>query len=727
MRRRLVLFLVLLPACAQEDESPVPAPSQALPAQETEAPLNHLAHEKSIYLLQHADNPVDWYPWGPEAFAKAQREDKPIFLSIGYSSCHWCHVMEHETFADAEVAAVLNEHFVSIKVDREERPDVDDVYMKAVVYGMRIGGGWPLSVWLTPEGKPFWGGTYYPKRTDPRFGQPGFLDLCQRIAELWTDPEERQKIEQQGEHFAAIPKAVYDFEEPATLGPTALKDAFATAAQAYDAEWGGFGGPPAFAPKFPMPGTLETVLRHALRQEDAQARALVLDSLDRMACGGIHDRIGGGFHRYSTTRDWLVPHFEKMLYDNAQLLPLYAWAHLVTGEERYAATARDIAAWVRREMTDARGGFYAAQDADDPGGPEGEGGFYVWDPAEMEALFGAAKARILCAWFGITEGGNWPEKPGKSLLQVRRTAADVAAEFGIGEAELRALVAGARAKMYEARERRPKPITDTKVLTSWSALMVSGLCRAHQALGDEDLLAAAVKGGTFLRTAMVRDGRVLRRWADGEAGIDGVLDDYAFLVAAFLDLYETTFDVAWLEAALRLARTTDELFGDAEGGGWFFTAHDAEALLARGKSGGESALPSGNGVMAMNLLRIGELTGDLDAGARALKALEHFGTQAAASPLGYSAVLNALDFAQPGTREIFIAGDPAAPATRRLVEAVWRNPDPNRVIAVVTPGLAQVLPPAEGKVPVKGQPAAYVCRNFVCEAPTTDPAALGGE
>jgi hypothetical protein len=631
--------------------------------------------------------------------------------------------MEHESFADAEVAAVLNRHFVSIKVDREERPDVDEVYMKAVVYGMRTGGGWPLSVWLTPEGRPFFGGTYFPKHT--AFGRPGFLEILERIVEMWGDPKGRQDLVEQGGRFEDLLQRISEVDESGPVGPEALADARKEIALAYDPQHGGFASPPGFAPKFPGPSTIEALLRWSLRHpEDKEARAMVVRTLRGMARGGIRDHVGGGFHRYSVTRDWLVPHFEKMLYDNAQLLSLYAWAYRATGDELFARTAREVARWVFREMTDGEGAFFAAQDADDPGGPEGEGGFYTWTPAEIEALFDARDAAILKAWFDVTEGGNWHEKPGRSILQLRRTEEEAVDAGGIEAQAFRSLVARATERLYAEREKRPKPMTDRKVLTSWNALMISGFCRAHQALGDREFLDAAVRAGKFLRANLVRDGRVLRRWAEGEAAFDGVLEDYACLVAAWLDLYETTFERAWLEGALALHAKTMELFHDPEAGGFFFTAKDGEALLARGKPAFDSAIPSGNGVMAMNLLRLHRLTGDARARELALGTLGKFGGSVQQAPTGAGALLNALDFAREGAREIFIAGDASDPATRALVEAVWRHPDPNRVVALVTPGIEELLPPAKGKTRVGGKPAAYVCRDFACEAPTTDPADL---
>ena len=724
----LLALGVVVPACG--DEEPTARVEKGGPVEHSEQPrLNRLAKEKSPYLRQHATNPVDWFPWGDEAFAKARKEDKPVFLSIGYSSCHWCHVMEHESFADEEVAKVLNEHYVAVKVDREERPDVDDVYMTAAQLMMRGGGGWPLSVWLTPEGKPFVAGTYFPKES--KWGRKGFLELLEEIAGKWNDPQWRERIHTAGDQAADYLQQALDAEEPGPLPDGVLEDARHMVERFYDREAGGFAGPPAHEPKFPSPSTLEMLLRWSQRHpEDTDALGMVTNTLDRMGRGGIHDHVGGGFHRYSVTRNWLVPHFEKMLYDNAQLLGLYAWAHRATGKELYAETARDIALWVRREMTHPDGGFYSAQDADDPGGPEGEGGFYVWDPAEIAALFpDPGEAKALQAWFDVTDDGNWfvhgqHEKPGKSILQVTRTPEEAAKEAGLSVDDLRALLPRARARMYEVREKRPKPMTDTKVLAGWNGLMISGYCVAYQALGDEAFLEAAVKAGRFLRGNLMKDGRLRRRWAEGEAAFDAVLADYGAVIAPCLDRYESTLDREWLAEALRLEALATKLFFDPKDGGYFFTAADAEKLIARSKPGFDSAKPSGNGLMAMNLMRIAELTGAEGPRERAEKTLHYFGNRVSHSALGHGALLNACDFLRSGPREIFIAGERDDPATRALVQAVWRDPDRNRVLALAGPGIVDLLPPAEGKVPVDGKPAAYICRNFACDAPVTDPAAL---
>ncbi|MGH7163200.1 MAG: thioredoxin domain-containing protein, partial [Planctomycetota bacterium] len=627
---------------------------------------------------------------------------------IGYSSCHWCHVMEHESFEDDETARLMNEHFVCVKVDREERPDVDEIYMTAVT-AMGAQGGWPLSAFLTPDGKPFTGGTYFPR--EDMYGRPGFLRILKSIAEAWADAAKRKEIEEGSRGLVEALQQLYDQGQPARLGPEALKEARDYLEGNFDATYGGFGD----QPKFPSPSSIELLLRFAVRGGDDAALAMAERTLEAMARGGIHDHVGGGFHRYSVTRDWLIPHFEKMLYDNAQLLSLYAWAHAITGKELYARTARDIASWVLREMTDPSGGFHSAQDADDPGGPEGEGGFYVWTPAELRLVLGEEEARAVALHFGVTSAGNWHDKPGKTILQ---TTAEGEKAAALGGARLKE----ARRKLHAAREKRPKPMTDTKVLADWNGLMISGFCRAFQALGDEKYLGAALRAGRFLRENLTtKEGRLLRRWRDGDAAHGGVLEDYAFVVAAYLDLYESSLEPEWLEEALRLSRVAVELFEDAEDGGFFSTSAAGERLLARAKSGYDQARPSGNGVMAMNLLRIAELTGDGAARERARKTLECFGGRVSASALGFSALLNALDFAQEGTREIFVAGPRDDPRTRALIEAVWRDPDPNRVLALVTPGVEKLLPPAAGKAPVQGKPAAYVCRDFVCAAPVTEP------
>ncbi|MHC4955805.1 MAG: thioredoxin domain-containing protein [Planctomycetota bacterium] len=677
---------------------------------------NRLADEKSPYLRQHGTNPVDWYPWGEEAFSKAEKEGKLIFLSIGYSSCHWCHVMEHESFDDEEVGAMLNKHFVCIKLDREERPDVDAIYMRAATEALRVRGGWPLSVWLTPDRKPFAAGTYFPKAQ--------FLRVNQRIADAWADPKAKDQIETQGSMVtSALQQAAQETGEgEATLQIVEL--ARYAAERHSDREQGGWGQGPQVAPKFPNPGAIELLLRFHLRHKDKEALATAGLALSKMAEGGIHDHIGGGFHRYSTTRDWLVPHFEKMLYDNAQLLQLYAWAYRITGNELYRETALDTARWVQREMTGEQGGFYSAQDADDPGGPEGEGGFYVWDPKELKSLLGDDAAKAIMLRYDVTDMGNWDHKPTKSILQAIQPVASVAKEMGRGEEEVRKLIADAREKMYETREKRPKPMTDTKVLAGWNGLMVSGFCTSYQALGEKSHLESAVAAGEFVRKNMWKNGRLFRRWAEGESAHGGVLDDYAWVVSAWLDLYECTFDESWLRDAIALQKKADELFLDRAKGGYFYTPKDGEALIARSKDGFDRARPSGNSVMAENLLRLMHFTGNLAYREQAKKTIDAFGETLGQQLFYLAGLLNALDYSSPDTREIFIAGKRDDPKTMALVEAVWRHPNPNRVVALVTPELEKLLPQAKGKETVNGAPAAYVCRDFTCLAPITEAALL---
>ncbi|MHC4937392.1 MAG: thioredoxin domain-containing protein [Planctomycetota bacterium] len=689
--RRFWLFGLVLLACEEKGS--------------TVEELNRLAKEKSPYLRQHATNPVDWYPWGKEALEKAKKEDKPIFLSIGYSSCHWCHVMEHESFADEEVAKVLNKYFVCIKVDREERPDVDAIYMKAVSEVMGQQGGWPLSVWLTPDTNPFFGATYFRK--------PHFIQVLEQIAEKWADPEWRKKIEADSAAITDHLNRAYARSEEGDISPQIIELARYAAERSSDRQLGGWGGPQ-HAPKFPNPTVLELLLRFHLRHQDKDALVTAELALTKMALGGIHDHVGGGFHRYSTTRDWLVPHFEKMLYDNAQLLPLYAWAYRITGKELYRQTALDTARWVRREMTGELGEFFSAQDADDPGGPEHEGGFYVWTPEQVAELLDDAEVQAVLLYYDISGKGNWDHKPGKSILQVRSTLSAVAKDMKVSEDKVAELLASARARMYEAREKRPKPMTDRKALAGWSGLMISGFCRSWQLLGEKSHLDAAVRAGTFLRERMWVDGRLRRRYAEGEAAHDGVLDDYAWVVAAWLDLYESTFDEQWLKDAIALQAKGDELFFDRAGGGYFYTPRDGEKLIARGKDAFDHARPAGNAIMAHNLLRLMRFTGDLSYSERARKTFGAFGESAGRALFYYSALLNALDFAAEDTREIFVA---EGEGFDELVTAVWRHPNRNRVLAKPT----ALLKPSQGKNAVDGKAAAYVCRNFTCLAPVTDP------
>jgi uncharacterized protein len=659
---------------------------------------NRLANATSPYLLQHADNPVDWYEWGEEAFDRARAEDKPVLLSVGYAACHWCHVMAHESFEDPEIAKVMNEHFVNIKVDREERPDVDAIYMDAV-QAMSGHGGWPMTVFMTPEGQPFHAGTYFPP--EDRHGMPSFRRVLAAIAEAWR--EERDKVFAQGEHVVeAIARRVAPSDEPLT--EDLLRDAYAGVKQAFDADLGGFGP----APKFPQPMTLEFLLRCHLRGYDG-ALDMVTVTLDRMARGGIYDQLGGGFHRYSTDRTWLVPHFEKMLYDNAQLATLYAHAWQVTGEESFARIARETLDYLLREMRHPDGGFYSAQDADSEGE---EGKFFVWSWEELVGAAGEEAAEVL----GATPDGNWE---GRNILLQPDPKWRVDGE--------------ARHRLWELREERVKPATDDKVLASWNGLAISALAVTGRALGESKYVDAAVAAADFVLSRLRSpEGRLLRAWREGRTSGPAYLDDHALMAAACLDLYETTFDVRWFEEARTLADEMLRLFTDDEGGGFFDTGSDAERLVIRPKEIFDNAVAAGSSVAAEVLQRLTLFTGDAryeSAGVSALRAVRDLLTRA---PTGFGRALGALDLYASAAKEVAISGDLDEKDTRALIGEVWRRYLPNAVLAAASPGddrATKTIPLLEGREPVDGAAAAYVCERFVCQRPVTQPeqlvAALG--
>ncbi|HYR58056.1 MAG TPA: thioredoxin domain-containing protein, partial [Chthoniobacteraceae bacterium] len=579
---------------------------------------NALAREKSPYLLQHAHNPVQWYPWGEQAFEKARREHKPIFLSVGYSTCHWCHVMAHESFENPEIAKLMNEHFVNVKVDREERPDVDRVYM-TYVQATTGGGGWPMSVFLTPELKPFYGGTYFPP--DDRYGRPGFPTVLRRLAEAWE--KDRENVS------TAAANAVSALREYTSTGPAksgapgkeALDAAFSQFARTFDDELGGFGG----APKFPRPVSLNFLFRYHAREgaeshDGTLAASMALLTLRKMADGGMHDHLGGGFHRYSVDRFWHVPHYEKMLYDQAQLAASYLDAFQITGDAQYSATARDILDYVRRDLTDKGGGFYSAEDADsllEHGKPEHrEGAFYVWTKDEIVRVLGEDAAAIFNRVFGVEADGNSPagsdpqgELSGKNTLIRRMTRAEAAKFFGKPEAEIEATLAASRAKLLDARARRPRPHLDDKIITAWNGLMISAFARAAQVLDDPAYLEAAQKSARFIRNELWKDGSLSRSYRQGAGTVKGFCDDYAFIIAGLLDLYEADFDTGWLQWALELQARQDALFGD-EHGGYFSVAEGDPHILLRMKEDYDGAEPSATSVTVLNLLTLSHLTND---------------------------------------------------------------------------------------------------------------------
>ncbi|HEV3474028.1 MAG TPA: thioredoxin domain-containing protein [Actinomycetota bacterium] len=673
---------------------------------------NRLAEATSPYLLQHADNPVDWYEWGEEAFRKAETEDKPILLSVGYAACHWCHVMAHESFEDPDVAAVMNEHFVCVKVDREERPDVDAIYMDAV-QTMSGQGGWPMTVFLTPNREPFFAGTYFPP--EDRHGLPGFRRVLEGLAQAWR--ERREEVLTQGRQIVEALGRNSAFRASSDpLDEGILRQAHGAMHQTFDPDWGGFG----MAPKFPQPMTVEFLLRTHLRGYH-DSLDMVMVTLDRMAAGGIRDHLGGGFHRYSTDRLWLVPHFEKMLYDNAQLARLYAHAWQVTGNDTYRTVATETLEYLLREIRHRDGGFFSAQDADSEGV---EGKFFVWSYEELAKEAGVAVA----AYFGAVPEGNWEET---NILWTPRPMEDVATDAGVSGDELRAAVDNARPKLLRLREQRIKPATDDKVLASWNGLAISALAECGRVFGERRFVDAAVGAADFVLSALRRqDGRLLRAWRDGRTSGPAYADDHALMAAACLDLYETTFDVRWFTEARTLADDLIRLFHDRDNGGFFQTGSDAEALVIRPKELFDNAVPSGNSVAAEVLQRLALLTGEAEYERAGVSALRLVRDLLGRAPTGFGHALGALDLYLSPAKEIAIVGEPDGEATRALVDEVWKRYLPNAVLAVAAPGddvSAKTVPLLEGRDALDSDPAAYVCERFVCQRPVSEPEALAAQ
>ncbi len=678
--------------------------------------MNRLAHETSPYLRQHQHNPVDWYPWGDEALQKAKREQKPIFLSVGYSACHWCHVMEEESFADAETAKLMNEHFVCIKVDREERPDVDEIYMTAV-QRMTGHGGWPMSVFLTPQGQPFYAGTYFPPQD--RHGMPGFPRVLKHLAELWQNRRDevlKAGREMQADLQKVLAPAVTAGEPTLAMVETAVK----SSATRFDAEHGGFAWAPRYAPKFPHASELAMLLREHARTSDAQALAIVRKTLAEMATGGIYDQLGGGFHRYSVDREWVVPHFEKMLYDNAQLARVYAEAWLVTQDPLHRRIATETLDYLLREMQDPAGGIWSTTDADSEGE---EGKFFVWTRGEIEELLGD-DAELACAHWGVSDAGNFE---GNNVLTLAQTAEELAAAAGLDVATVRARLAAARSKLLARRAERVAPGTDDKILASWNGLALSAFAVGHQVFGDERYLAAARRIAAFLLEQMVVDGRLRRSWRAGDARFDAYLEDYACVADGLLSLFESDFDPRWLAAALQLLGDVRERFGADDGGLWF-TAADHEDLVARSRSITESSMPSGAAVAATAFLRAGLLTGDgalYDRGVAVLRSSHELLTK---MPIACPSMLLALQLHLGEPREVVIAGEVDEPEVQAFLSRLRAAFPPHHVTALVTRAhaarLVELAPALAGKERIDGEPAAYVCRRGVCEAPVTSAARL---
>ena len=774
-----ILALVWLVTANHDDAGLTPANtrrSEGTP--KTTEHTNRLAHEKSPYLLQHAHNPVDWYPWGEEAFAKARQENKPIFLSVGYSTCHWCHVMAHESFENEEIAAIMNREFVNIKVDREERPDVDRVYM-TFVQAMTGSGGWPMSVWLTPDLKPFVGGTYFPP--EDRYGQPAFRKVLERIATAWK--EDHDKIVEQG---SKIVEALRESQSAAPvqgkIDGSVADTAFRQLDRSYDPKEGGFGN----APKFPRPVTLNFLMRFYLRevghasrlpseadatdtavslQQGKHALDMTLFTLRKMAAGGMHDHIGGGFHRYSVDRYWHVPHFEKMLYDQAQLALAYLDAiqilrdpHLnpLPGEGEadakapvrveLEAVARDILDYVARDMMSKEGGFFSAEDADSPvaaGADRGliktaEGAFYVWTKKEIDEALGDS-ADVFDFHYGVQPHGNAPEGSdphdefrGKNILIERHTIAETAQHFNKAEEEIGRILARSREKLFSIREKRPRPHLDDKILAAWNGLMIAAFARAAQVLDDSRYLEIATRSANFVRTKLYDpSGKILyRSYREGRSNIQGFADDYAFVVQGLLDLYEASFDVAWLKLAIELQQTQDHLFFDEKNGGYFSSSGRDENVFVRMKDDNDGAEPAASSIAALNLLRLSQIYNEPKMAERARKTIEAFATILSQFPSGMPQMLVAVENSLGKPRQIVIAGKREAPETKALLKQVYRHFLPNTIVILADADEGQKYLGAKNEAiramsVVEGKPAVYVCENFTCKAPVTDPKQLG--
>ncbi len=699
--------------------------------------MNRLAAEQSPYLLQHAANPVDWHAWGKEAFARARAEDKPIFLSIGYSTCHWCHVMERESFESAEIASVLNEHFVSIKVDREERPDVDRVYM-TFVQATTGSGGWPMSVWLTPDLQPFYGGTYYPPAA--QWGRPGFREILLEIARAWR--EERANVLESAstitERLASMAASGDTPDKRVLPGAEALTATLRQFQYSFDARRGGFGD----APKFPRPSELLFLLREHARSGDEEPRDMVLKTLRAMALGGMRDHIGGGFHRYSVDGNWRVPHFEKMLYDQAQLVLAYLEAAQVSGEVFFAEIAEDTLQYVRRDLTDRDGGFYSAEDADsvppesasDAHAHKSEGAFYIWRLDEIRSALGD-DSRAFELRYGILPDGNAPFDPqseftGKNLLYTARGIAEIANELHVDAREVADSLTRARVKLFELRRTRPRPHLDDKVLTAWNGLMIAAFARAGRVRYGEHHLDSAQRAAAFLRDRMWQADRgiLLRRYRAGHAAIDGYAEDYAYLVFGLLELFSAGGDPGWLEWAIELQHRQDQLFWDDRSGGWFSTTGADASVLVRLKEDYDGAEPSASAVGAWNLLTLSHLTGEGSYRARADDVFRTFGSRLLAQGRTLPMMAAALSIALATPEQIVVVGG-AAESISPLWAAANRAYRPFAQIFRIEPGenqqrLSSLLPWVGGMAAQNGKATAYVCRSFTCDAPTTDPATL---
>jgi uncharacterized protein YyaL (SSP411 family) len=669
---------------------------------------NKLIYETSPYLLQHAHNPVDWYPWGEEALARAKREDRPILLSIGYSACHWCHVMAHESFENSEIAAVMNENFVCIKVDREERPDLDSIYMTAVQM-MTGRGGWPMTVFLTPDQVPFYGGTYFPP--EDRHGMPGFRRILLGVAQAYRDRRDDFHLavhEMAGElRNSSNPDAV-----PGKLEPAILDSAVSGIIRNYDARFGGFGS----APKFPPSMALSFLLRSCRRTGEERLLEIVNTTLTKMACGGMYDQIGGGFHRYSVDAQWLVPHFEKMLYDNALLSRVYMDAWLLTRHDLYRTIAEETLDYVAREMTSPEGGFYSSQDADSEGK---EGLFFLWRADEIKTILGDSDGDLFCRYFGVTPEGNFE---GKNILFVPRPADVVARLNNVTEERMQEVIRRGRRMLFQVRESRVKPGRDEKILTAWNGLMLRAFAEAANALDREDYRRIAVRNGEFLLARLRLEDGLRRSYKDGQARFRAYLEDYAFLSDGLICLYEATFEARWLREAESLVEWMLRKFWDPQGKGFFFTPEDHESLILRPREFYDNATPSGNSVAASVLLRLWRFSGEGKWSRYAVSIMETAAGMMRQHPSAFPYLLCALDSYLATSTEIAVVGDPGDTQTRELLNEIFHRYYPDKVVAC---GRNEDPPLLQNRPQIDGRPTAYVCRNFACDLPVTSVRDLG--
>ena len=684
---------------------------QAGTAEEQEY-TNHLINETSPYLLQHAHNPVDWYPWGEEAFAKAREENKPVLLSIGYSACHWCHVMAHESFEDEQIAQLMNENFVNIKVDREERPDLDQIYMNAVQM-MTHHGGWPMTVFLTPDAVPFYGGTYFPPQD--RYNMPGFPRVLISVAEAFRDRRD-DIAETSGTLLNELRRLSETTRSDQPLQKELLDAAFVGITRSYDPINGGFGN----APKFPPAMTLEFLLRTYVRNGNAQALEIVRHTANKMAEGGMYDQLGGGFHRYSTDSRWLVPHFEKMLYDNALLSRVYLHYYQVSAETFARDITEGILDYVVREMTSPEGGFYSTQDADSEGH---EGKFFVWTIDEIKSVLEAREADLFCAYYDVTPAGNFE---GKNIPNINQSLEDIATTFAVSVNDVKASLAKSRQMLFDFREKRVKPDRDEKVLTAWNGLMLASFAEAGIVLDRPDYAEVAARNAQFLLSNLRQNGFLLRTYKDGTAKFNAYLEDYAFLVEALITLFETTGQYDWFKQALSLTDLMVDEFWDDQNGTFFFTGKSHESLIVRSKDFFDNATPSGNSVAACALLRLSLLTNNERYRNLALTVLNEIADQARRYPSGFGYALSAMDFLLSSPKEVAIVGKDRA-SLRSFISESWGTYRPNKVVAAILyENLEAVSQVAllQNRSLQNGQTTAYVCQNYVCNQPVTDVSSL---